>query len=91
MEKKVLIKHLSVKNSMPQSEATYLLDTVLDEFIKVLVEGDSFRHRDFGVFKSVIREERIGYHPLKRKKMLLPRKRKIKFSPSAYLKRLINE
>jgi len=91
MDKQSLIKALSSNLDITQTESRILLNTTIEEIINLLQEGDSFREKDFGTFKSIIREKRMGYHPIKQKKMLLPKKRKIKFTASLGLKRLINE
>ena len=86
-----MIGQLSESNGMSQAGARAVLETMIDELVRLLQDGYSFRERGFGTFKSVVREEQVGYHPVERRKMLLPRKRKIKFGASLRLKRLINE
>ncbi len=76
---------------LPQKTVRTTLDAFFEEIVEVLEGGENYTQTGFGTFRTEVCDERISYNPAIKKKMLLPKKRKIKFRPSAKLKERINE
>ena len=91
MTKQELIRELANRLSLSQKTVKQVTDTVLEEICLVLEEDESYSQTGFGSFKTEVKKERISYNPTAKKKMLLPKKRKILFRPSSLLKGEINE
>lgn len=67
------------------------LNAMLEEIVSSLEAGDKFTQPGFGSFKPVETKERIGRNPATGKKMLYPKKIKMKFKASDAFKDDINE
>ena len=91
MNKQELVSELSKNLNITQKSCRQALDSFLEEIVEVLEEGKQYSQTGFGSFRTEVSNERISYNPALKKKMILPRKRKIKFRPSAKLKESINE
>jgi len=86
-----MIKHLSEKLSITQSETKILLDSTFDTLAELLAKGNSFNALGFGTFSVTELEKRKGFNPLIKKWMMLPPKLKPKFKASETLKERVNK
>jgi DNA-binding protein HU-beta len=91
MNKKEMIKQLSEKLSITQSETKKLLDATFDTLAGLLAKGDSFNAQGFGTFSVTELEKRKGFNPLINKWMMLPPKLKPRFKASETLKDRVNK
>jgi DNA-binding protein HU-beta len=91
MNKLDLIRELSQKLNLSQKEVRMTLDTLMEEIILIMEEGEQYKQTGFGTFKTVLTQERISYNPSLKKRMILPVRRKIRFRPSSKIKEQINE
>lgn len=91
MNKQELVRELSQTLNLPQKTVRGTLDALLEEVVLILEEGDNYTQTGFGTFRTEVAGERVSYNPALRRKMLFPKKRKLKFRASAKLKDRINE
>ena len=91
MTKQELVSEMAGELGITKKQCSQTLNTMLEEIIRALETGGKFVQPGFGTFKTQESEERTGRNPLTGKKMLYPKKRKLKFKPSDILKDEINE
>ncbi|OQY31471.1 MAG: hypothetical protein B6241_13920 [Spirochaetaceae bacterium 4572_59] len=91
MNKQELVRELATRLSLSQKNVKHLVETTLEEITLIMEEDESYSQTGFGSFKAEVKNERITYNPAYRKKMLLPKKKKVHFRPSTILKGKINE
>lgn len=91
MNKQELIRELAGRLSLSQKNVKHVVDTTLEEITLIMEEDKSYSQTGFGSFKTEVKSERISYNPAKKKKMFLPKKKKVIFKPSSILKGMINE
>ena len=91
MNKQELVRELANRLSLSQKTVKTVLDTTLEEIALVMDEGENYNQTGFGTFKTEVKKERIGFNPSVKKKMILPKKRKVLFRPSSILKGKVNE
>ena len=90
MNKKEIIKHLSEKLGVTQTETKKMLDSTFDALAELLANGNSFNAQGFGTFSVTELEKRKGFNPLINKWMMLPPKLKPRFKASETLKERVN-
>ena len=91
MTKQELVRELAERLSLSQKTVKNVVDTTLEEITLILEEDKSYSQTGFGSFRTDLKKGRISYNPAVKKKMLLPKKRKVQFRPSSKLKEQINE
>lgn len=91
MNKQELVSELSKNLNITQKSCRQALDGFLEEVVEALEEGKNYSQTGFGSFRTELKQERVSYNPALKKKMILPRKKRIKFRPSSKLKERINE
>ena len=91
MNKKEMIKILSEKMDITQSETKELMDATFDVLSDLLAKGFSFNVQNFGTFSVSQLDKRKGYNPLLNKWMMLPPKLKPRFKASDALKERVNK
>jgi len=91
MNKQELIRELSQTLDISQKTVRNTLDALLEEVVLILEEGDNYTQTGFGTFRAEVAKERISYNPALKRKMVLPKKKKVKFKASAKFKDRINE
>ena len=91
MTKQELVRELAARLSLSQKTVKKVVDTTLEEITLIMEEDKSYSQTGFGSFRAEVKKGRISYNPSIKKKMLLPKKRKVLFRPSSKLKGQINE
>ncbi len=91
MNKQELVRELAKRLSLSQKTVKDVLDKTLEEITLIMEEGESCSQTGFGTFKTEVKNERIGFNPSLKKKMILPKRRKVLFRPSSILKGKVNE
>jgi integration host factor subunit beta len=67
-----------------------VIQSFLDEIIAELAKGNRLEFRDFGVFETVRRAERVAQNPKTLEKVHVPAKQKVKFKMSRLMKQKLN-
>lgn len=86
-----IVKRLSQKMGLSQSEIGRLLKRIAEIFQEKLDKGLGFTIPRLGTFKTHIRKPRKSYNPQKKKLVKLPKKRVVVFRPGIVLKKKIDE
>lgn len=79
------------KAGFSKSDATLLLNQVIESSIQILQQYKSLKVSNFGSFKCVHKKSRIGRNPNTKKEFLISSRETILFRPSRKLKKLVNE
>lgn len=74
--------HLKVKDK----EALVIVDSIIDAMKKIVAEEGRLEIRDFGVFQTKRRKERIGRNPKDKKEYPIPARRVVTFKMGRELK-----
>ena len=88
--KKEMIKKIAGEMDISQAAAKDMFDTFFEELQNLLVKGESFTEIGFGTFSSEEQAPRNGFNPATKKRMILPRRIKLRFRPSDTLKDAVN-
>lgn len=91
MTKQELVSEMATELGLTKKKCNETLNTMLEEIVVALEAGNRFIQPGFGTFKPVETKERAGRNPVNGKKMLYPKKIKLKFKASVKLKDEINE
>jgi len=90
MNTKDIVRHLARRIGKTQVETRKLLAACITELKQVLDDGRAFTIPGLGTFRVRMRDARVAYNPRYKRKMLLPPKKVVTFSPGAALKRRVN-
>lgn len=91
MTKQELVSEMATELGLSKKKCNETLNAMLEEIVLALEAGNRFVQPGFGSFKTVETKERIGRNPATGKKMLYPKKIRLKFKASEKLKDEINE
>lgn len=91
MTKQELVNEMSEELGLTKKKTGETLNAMIEEIVLTLENGGKFVQPGFGTFKTVEKSEREGINPATKKRMLYPKKIKLKFKPSKLLKDEINE
>ncbi len=91
MTKQELVAEMANELGLSKKKCNETLNTMLEEIVIALENGNKFVQPGFGSFKTVETKERVGRNPATGKKMLYPKKIKMKFKASEKFKDEINE
>lgn len=91
MTKHELVSEMSHELGISQRKCGETLNVMLEEIVRVLETGGKYVQPGFGTFKTADVKERVGRNPATGKRMLYPKKRRLRFKVSDVLKDEINE
>lgn len=91
MTKQELVSEMATELGLSKKKCNETLNAMLEEIVLALEAGNKFVQPGFGSFKAAEAKERIGRNPATGKKMLYPKKIRLKFKASEKLKDKINE
>ena len=91
MTKHELISEMSSELGITKKLCGETLNVMLEEIVRALEMGGRFTQPGFGSFKTVVSKERVGRNPVTGRKMLYPKKQKMKFKAFDVFKDDINE
>ncbi|MBQ1949485.1 MAG: HU family DNA-binding protein [Treponema sp.] len=91
MTKQELVNEMAAELGITKKMCGETLNAMLEEIVKTLENGGKYTHPGFGTFKTSVRNEHVGRNPATGKKMLYPKKCRLKFKVSDILKDEINE
>jgi nucleoid DNA-binding protein len=79
---KKVAQHLKIRDK----EALVIVDSILEAMKKIVAEGGRLEIRDFGVFQTKTRKERLGRNPKDKKEYPIPPRRVVTFKMGKELK-----
>ena len=89
--KKELIDRIADKCSEKRVTVKKIIQTVLNEIIDELGDGNRLEFRDFGVFESKVRAARTAQNPKTLERVSVPSKRTVKFKVGRLMKAKLSE
>jgi integration host factor subunit beta len=84
--KKELIDRIADKTGNKRVVVKRIVQSFLDEIIDELGQGNRLEFRDFGVFESRLRAERVAQNPKTLERVHVPTKRTVKFKVGRLMK-----
>lgn len=86
MNKNELIKRVSDEIGIIQTETSIIVDTVLQEIYKGIIENEKVTFKEFGAFHKVNRKARVAMNPRTGEDVKVPAKTVISFKMSKRMK-----
>ncbi len=90
MTKDDFVGEMATGLDLSKSRCRIVFDTMIEEIVRVLETGGKYTHPGFGTFRTADTAAHCGRNPASGKKMLYPKKRRLRFKPSDILKDEIN-
>ena len=91
MKRSDIIRTVQVQfKNMRTSDATVVLDTVVNEMINAIANDDRIEIRGFGSFQPRKHSPKNGYNPTTGETMLVPAGKTVLFKPSRDLTKKMN-
>ena len=81
-----VVHYLAENLQMTQKDVRELLGECIDTFKEYLDDEKDVYIPGLGIFHSAHRDERKGFHPIKKRFMMLPHRRVVTFHASSTLK-----
>ena len=91
MNKKELIEAVAAKQGLTKKQTEEIVDSVFDEMMKKLLDGEKVLISGFGTFKVIDRKERRVVSPMNKEEIIIPASKSISFKPSIVLKDDMNK
>ena len=86
MIKVEIVKRVAEHLKMKDKEALVVVDSIIEAMKKIVAEEGRLEIRDFGVFQTKKRKERIGRNPKDKKEYPIPARRVVTFKMGRELK-----
>lgn len=91
MKRSDIVRSIQVRfKNMRVNDAAAIVDSVSDQIIESVANGDRIEIRGFGTFQPRARATKIGYNPCTGQPMELPASTTILFKPSRELTKKMN-
>ena len=91
---KLTKKELAIIISKATGFSKLFSEQVINDLIKVIIieiKNNDCILKNFGSFKILLKNERIGRNPRTMEKFLISKRKSISFLPSKYMLRILNE
>jgi nucleoid DNA-binding protein len=82
---------LELDLGISKKDAKTIITDIFTEITAVLLKGNSISIPSFGIFKSVIRSARMAINPQTKKRIKIPEKYSVRFSPAKALKESLKD
>lgn len=91
MQKTELVHKIKEKTGLSDKEIYLVMNTMLDEIVSSVKNGEVVQLTGFGKFELSERSERNGINPMTKEKIIVPASKLMKFKPANHVKKQINE
>ncbi len=91
MQKTELVHKIKEKTGLSDKEIYLVMNTMLDEIVSSVKNGEVVQLTGFGKFELSERSERNGINPMTKEKIIVPASKSMKFKPANHVKKQINE
>lgn len=91
MQKTELVHRIKEKTGLSDSEIYLVVNTMLDEIVSSVKQGEPVQLTGFGKFELSERSERNGINPMTKEKIVVPASKSIKFKPANNVKKQFNK
>ena len=89
--KKELVQIIALNKEVHPNDVREVIQSFLDAMTDCLAKGDRLEFRDFGIFETVERKQKIGRNPKNASvPIVIPARRAVKFTPGKKMKEIIN-
>ncbi|ARN57623.1 HU family DNA-binding protein [Sedimentisphaera salicampi] len=88
--KKELIDRIAEQTGEKRVAVKVVVQAFLDEIVEELEQGNRLEFRDFGVFETKKRAQRVAQNPKTLEKVQVPSKRTVKFKPGRMMKNKVS-
>ncbi len=89
LTKRDIANNISLSNNLTLSESTKLLDTFIQKII-ILSKRSNLKLSNFGTFSYKYTPKRVGRNPKTKEEFIITNRKKLSFSSSKKVKKLIN-
>jgi len=86
MRKANIVAEIAEKVDISQKDIKEVIEAFFLEIGNILAKGDRIELRGFGVFKPILRKEKIGRNPKTGEIITIPKKMAVIFKPGKELK-----
>ena len=91
MNKHDLILKVAQQTQLAQKDVIMVLDTLLDEIVSAVTDGEKVQFVGFGTFEAKERAERVGINPKTKEAIMIPKSRKPAFKAGKVFKQNVND
>ena len=84
-----IAKEISATKGYPVTYSKKIVDDLIQALIEIIKDNQLYL-KNIGVFKIIIKNERIGRNPKTMKNYIISKRYSIKFTPSTNLKKKLN-
>jgi len=91
MRKAEIVVEIAEKVNLSQKDIKEVIETFFFEMGNSLAKGNKIELRGFGVFKPILRKERIGRNPKTGEIITIPKKKAVIFKPGKELKEKVED
>ncbi|TVR43841.1 MAG: HU family DNA-binding protein [Planctomycetota bacterium] len=89
LSKRALAEAVAAKTGQNQTNVLHLLQSILDQMIEELGNGNRLEFREFGVFETVVRKPRMALNPKTLDPVPVQQKVVVKFKPGRLMKQRV--
>ena len=89
--KKVIIERIAQNTQSKAALVKTIVQNFLDEIVSELSKNNRIEFRDFGVFKTGIRQSRTAQNPKTLEPVKVPAKRAVRFKMGRIMKEKLND
>ncbi len=91
MQKRQLVERIAAETDLPQHDVMAVVQKTLDHIVDALAEGRDVEFREFGIFRVVQRQARIGRNPNKPEDtVMIPAHAHVRFKPGRLMKQRVS-
>ena len=91
MRKAEIVVEIAEKVNLSQKDIKEVIETFFFEMGNSLAKGNKIELRGFGVFKPILRKERVGRNPKTGEIITIPKKKAVIFKPGKELKEKVED
>lgn len=91
MEHRELVNHLSHRTSYTKREIRLILKAIASVIQEAIGSGRDVQLEGVGKFLNLPQPQRVGGHPVTKKRMIIPATRRIKFEPAVKMKKVVRK
>lgn len=86
MDKRILIAEIAKMTNYAQWEVNKIVDTLFEEILKALENGDEVKIPNFGKFTLKYHKSKVALHPKNRLRVQIPHKASVVFKATRMFK-----
>ncbi len=88
--RKELTNNISKRIGFSKNYSSLIVDDFFESMIQYLIKSEQIKISSFGTFQVINKKERLGRNPKTKEEAKISSRKVIKFKPSSFLKKKIN-